>query len=80
MSYTKVGYPAAFAAEGNPLNGGFPGDYNPYVHSVNDTMDVDDDGGYFSLDVNIAPLFYCALLLTSAAHGAIFRAGDCLCC
>lgn len=52
MSFNKVGYPAAFATEGNPLAGGFPGDFDPYVHGVNDTMDVDDDKGYFSLDVS----------------------------
>lgn len=53
MSYTKLGYPAAFASEGNPLSGGkFPGDYDPYVHGVNDTMDVDDESGVFSLDVS----------------------------
>lgn len=50
MSYTKLNYPAAFASEGNPLKGGFPGDMDPYVHGVNDTMYVDDDNGYFSLD------------------------------
>ena len=53
MSYTKVGYPASFATEGDPLNGGFPGDFNPYVHGVNDTMDVDDDTGFFSLEVSL---------------------------
>ncbi|KAI1279001.1 peptidase family M28 [Xylaria sp. FL0933] len=51
MSFTQNGFPSAFASEGNPLaNGRFPGDYDPYVHTVNDTMDVDDDLGYFSLD------------------------------
>ena len=54
MSFTLLNYPAAFASEGNPLaNGGFPGDYDPYVHGVNDTMDVDDDSGFFSLDVSL---------------------------
>ena len=53
MSYTKAGYPSAFASEGNPLKGGFPGDMDPYVHSANDTMDVDDETGYFSLDVSL---------------------------
>lgn len=52
MSFTLLNYPAVFASEGNPLaHGGFPGDYDPYVHGVNDTMDVDDDSGFFSLDV-----------------------------
>ncbi|KAF8862856.1 Zn-dependent exopeptidase [Acephala macrosclerotiorum] len=51
MSYTQLNYPAGFASEGNPLsNGKFPGDYNPYIHGVNDTMDVDDETGFFSLD------------------------------
>ncbi|KAK6209000.1 hypothetical protein LQW54_006748 [Pestalotiopsis sp. IQ-011] len=51
MSYTKLNYPAAFASEGNPLaGGGFPGDFDPYVHTAKDTMDVDDKAGYFSLD------------------------------
>jgi len=50
MSYTKLGYPAAFASEGNPLAGGFPGDFDPYIHGINDTMDVDDETGFFSLD------------------------------
>lgn len=54
MSFTLVNYPAAFASEGNPkAHGGFPGDYNPYVHGVNDTMDVDDETGFFSLDVSL---------------------------
>ena len=52
MSFTRLNYPAAFASEGNPFrNGKFPGEYNPYIHSVNDTMDIDDDAGVFSLDV-----------------------------
>jgi leucyl aminopeptidase len=33
--------------------GGFPGDMDPYVHGVNDTMDIDDDTGIFSLDVSL---------------------------
>lgn len=59
MSYTQLGYPAAFASEGNPLaQGGFPGDMDPYVHGVNDTMDIDDDTGFFSLDVSILSVFF----------------------
>ncbi|KAL3421396.1 Leucine aminopeptidase 1-like protein 4 [Phlyctema vagabunda] len=50
MSFTQLNYPAAFASEGNPMAGGFPGEYDPYVHGVNDTMNVDDESGYFSLD------------------------------
>lgn len=56
MSYTRLNYPSAFATEGNPLaNGGFPGEFNPYVHGVNDTVGVNDDSGFFSLDVS--PVF-----------------------
>lgn len=52
MSFTKAGYPSAFASEGNPnAHGGLPGDYDPYVHGVKDTMDVDDETGVFSLEV-----------------------------
>jgi hypothetical protein len=58
MSYTKLNYPAAFASEGNPLNGGFPGDFDPYVHGVNDTMDIDDDTGFFSLEVSLIPVYW----------------------
>ena len=55
MSYTKLNYPSAFASEGNPLAGGkFPGEFDPYVHGVRDTMDVDDELGYFSVDVCIS--------------------------
>ncbi|KAJ5769166.1 peptidase family M28 [Penicillium odoratum] len=51
MSYTQLNYPAAFASEGNPLAGGvFPGEYDPYVHSSRDTMWVNDESGYFSVD------------------------------
>ncbi|KAF1954059.1 peptidase family M28 [Byssothecium circinans] len=46
MSYTSLGYPATFAAEGNPL----AGEFDPYVHSERDTMDVDDEFGVFSID------------------------------
>jgi bacterial leucyl aminopeptidase len=50
------GYPATFATEGNPLsNGGFPGEYDPYVHTIKDTMDVDDENGTFSFEVRMSP-------------------------
>jgi bacterial leucyl aminopeptidase len=52
MSYTQLNYPAAFATEGDPMHNGFPGDMDPYVHGVNDTMDINDDHGYFSIDVS----------------------------
>ncbi len=57
MSYTKLGYPAAFASEGDPLAGGFPGEFDPYVHGINDTMDVDDETGFFSLNVSLILMF-----------------------
>ncbi|KAK2041985.1 peptidase family M28 [Colletotrichum somersetense] len=50
MSYTKLGFPAAFASEGNPVAGGFPGEFDPYVHTDKDTMWVDDETGVFSID------------------------------
>ncbi|KAI3399146.1 hypothetical protein diail_7725 [Diaporthe ilicicola] len=50
MSYTKLGFPATFASEGNPVAGGFPGEFDPYIHTANDTMDVDDETGHFSID------------------------------
>ncbi|KKY32732.1 putative peptidase family m28 [Diaporthe ampelina] len=50
MSYSKLGYPATFASEGNPVAGGFPGEYDPYVHTANDTMYVNDERGHFSFD------------------------------
>ncbi|CAK7231219.1 hypothetical protein SCUCBS95973_007837 [Sporothrix curviconia] len=50
MSFTKLDYPAAFASEGNPMKGGFPGEFDPYVHGIHDTMDVDDENGVFSLE------------------------------
>jgi hypothetical protein len=33
--------------------GGFPGDFDPYIHGVNDTMDIDDATGVFSIDVSL---------------------------
>lgn len=53
MSFTKLGYPAAFASEGNPI----AGEFDPYVHGINDTMDINDEAGVFSLDVSIVPCF-----------------------
>lgn len=52
MSYTRLGYPATFVMEGNPVAGGFPGECNPYFHTVNDTMDVDDESGWFSFEAS----------------------------
>ena len=50
MSFTQLGFPSSFASEGNPMKNGFPGEFDPYVHTTKDTMDVDDEQGYFSLD------------------------------
>ncbi|KAK3381062.1 hypothetical protein B0H63DRAFT_474830 [Podospora didyma] len=50
MSFTQLNYPSAFATEGDPMHNGFPGDMDPYVHGVNDTMFIDDETGYFSID------------------------------
>lgn len=50
MSFTQLGFPSSFASEGNPMKGGFPGEYDPYVHTSKDTLDVDDQDGYFSFD------------------------------
>ncbi|KAG5982550.1 hypothetical protein E4U55_001737 [Claviceps digitariae] len=51
MSYNSLGYPAAFASEGNPSVGGFPGEFDPYVHTEWDTMDINDKTGTFSFEV-----------------------------
>lgn len=48
MSYTQLGYPAAFASEGNPA----AGEYDSYIHTDKDTMNVDDETGIFSIDVS----------------------------
>jgi len=50
MSFTELGYPSAFASEGNPSAGAFPGEFDPYVHTAKDTMDIDDETGIFSLE------------------------------
>ena len=52
MSWTRAGYPAAFAAEGDPAHGVFPGDFEHYVHTVDDRMDIDDETGVFSIEVS----------------------------
>lgn len=80
MSFTQLNYPAAFATEGDPLAGGFPGDMDPYVHGVNDTMDVDDEKGYFSIDVRFNLPYSQTLLIWLAAYGTIHRTSTCFCC
>lgn len=37
------------------MAGGFPGEFDRYVHTEKDTMDVDDETGYFSIEVSLAP-------------------------
>ncbi|KAK6903356.1 hypothetical protein L486_08495 [Kwoniella mangroviensis CBS 10435] len=50
MSWTQGGNPAAFAADRDPLTGVFPGDFDGYIHTNKDKMDIDDETGYFSLE------------------------------
>ena len=71
MSFTKQNFPAAFAAEGNPMVGGFPGEFDSYVHTAKDTMDVDDETGHFSLDVSCQPFSLGTSFDTIVAHGKI---------
>ena len=62
MAWTYYNFPAAFAAEGDPkAQGGFPGDTNPYIHTANDSMQVDDETGYFSIDVSFASSSICII-------------------
>lgn len=68
MSYTQLGYPAAFASEGNPS----VGDYDPYIHTEKDTMHVDDDAGVFSLEVSAPCLLSRINLLILSQHMARF--------
>lgn len=61
MSYTQLGYPAAFASEGNPA----AGEYDSYIHTDKDTMNVDDETGTFSLEVsNLRTLSQSKLLMS----------------
>ena len=53
------------------MAGGFPGDFDPYVHGVNDTMDVDDETGVFSLDVSLSPTFIDTTTEKTTAHDQI---------
>jgi leucyl aminopeptidase len=55
MSYSRLNYPSSFASEGNPAAGGLIGEYDPYIHGVNDTIWIDDETGYFSVDVSFRP-------------------------
>lgn len=80
MAFTKQGFPSAFATEGDPTAGGFPGDFDKYIHTVKDTMDVDDETGHFSLDVSCIPFPLGTSVDMIVAHGKILRTGDCICC
>lgn len=41
-------------AEGNPATDGPAfGEFCPYIHTANDTMTLDDEFGYFSVDVSL---------------------------
>lgn len=53
MPFARLGYPTAVASEGNPAVKGKPlGDLNPHLHTVNDTMNVDDENGKYSIEVS----------------------------
>lgn len=53
-SFTKFGFPATLGSEGNPVvQGRYLGNLDPYIHTSNDTMDINDETGYFSIDVSI---------------------------
>ena len=84
FAYTKLGYPATIATEGDPLRGGsFPGDLDPYIHSEKDRMDVRDGTGHFSIEVCVTFSSYSprsAMLTTTAAHGKVYGAGHCVYC
>ena len=68
MSFTQMGYPSAMATEGNPL----AGDFDPYVHGVYDTMNVDDKYGIFSLDVSLAVnLVWSVVDISSTWHDSL---------
>lgn len=61
ISFTKFGYPSAFASEGNLAGDDGIGDYNPYIHSSKDTLDVDDETGVFSFEVrSFQPWYTCS--------------------
>lgn len=53
MPFARLGYPTAVASEGNPaVRGKVFGDLNPYLHTVNDTMNIDNDKGKYSIEVS----------------------------
>lgn len=57
MPFARLGYPTAVASEGNPaVPGKLMGDLNPHLHTVNDTMHVDDKSGKYSIEVSKASL------------------------
>ena len=48
IAWTRYGYPSAFATGSDP-NGGI----SPHIHTEKDTLDLDDEAGYFSIEVSI---------------------------
>jgi leucyl aminopeptidase len=57
MSWHRAGYPAIFAAEGDPFK-----TFNPYIHTSADRMDLAD--GEFSFEVRYFSLMYVTSSLT----------------
>lgn len=54
IAFTRYGFPSTMGAEGNPATGGPAlGEFCPYIHSANDTMNLDDEFGYFSVEVSL---------------------------
>lgn len=53
MSWYRAGYPAIFAAEGDPFK-----TFNPYIHTAGDKIDLAD--GEFSFEVRYFSLMYIA--------------------
>jgi len=76
MSWTRAGYPAAFAAEGDPAVGKFPGNFEHYAHTVRDRMDIDDETGVFSLEVSGFLLNEDVRLMRRTAYERVLEARD----
>lgn len=79
MSWTRFGYPACAATEGNPMAGGaFPGHLDGYIHTSKDRMDVRDEKGVFSVPVSpyLVSTTFCRALgerinADASAHGEV---------
>jgi hypothetical protein len=62
-----IGYPATMAAEGDIMAKGRDwGEFDPYIHTSNDTMYVDDKTGKFSVEVSTINLWNHELLLVNS--------------